>query len=334
MFNLSTKAALLAILRDNIGKQVSGSVLAQDIGVSRVAIWKCVRLLCTAGYPIETSDTGYMLGKERTGDYLYPWEFGGKESLFRHFETTGSTMDRARELAERDFAAGTVVTADRQSEGRGRCGKGWTSRLGGLYFTILDKPPLALADYFLSAMLYQIAAARALGSLCGKPAWLRWPNDICINKQKIAGILTELEGKGDTISWLATGIGVNVNNPVPSGKAVSCAEVAGRLLSRREVLLKVLDEAERVKEETSSVMAYTQGNRLLASEWNSMAERLGARAAVLESSAGDSKGRLLARGVFSGVDPAGRCIIKTEDGKGTLYFNPGPVSIVFIGNEE
>jgi len=342
MVNISTKAKLLMALRERAGEPVSGTVLASAIGVSRVAVWKGVQSLTEAGYPVETNDSGYALEPGKAADFLYPWEFGEKEAMFRHFAGTTSTMDNARECALQGFPAGTVITAERQSAGRGRNGRAWASRQGGLFCTILERPAIALGDYFLPVMVYQIAAARAIRSLCGKPMSLRWPNDIYIDNRKIAGLITEIAGEGDSINWLTVGIGVNVNNRIPSEKAASCADITGSPLSRREVLLKIIDEAEWVKRQSSLDAAYAQGNRLLAAEWNAMADSVGAKAAVIRSGGtaaaardstrigqtGELAGRVLARGTFGGIDPAGRCIIKT--GAGALYFNPGPVSLVFL----
>ena len=327
---VSTKAKLLMALREKAGEPVSGGALAQDLGVSRVAVWKGIQALSDAGYSIETTVAGYTLEPGKANDFLYPWEFGEKEPLFRFVNSTGSTMDKAREFADQGLDAG-IITAERQSAGRGRNGAVWASRQGGLYCTILERPGMALADYSLPAMLYQIAIARVLSSLCGKPARLRWPNDVYIDRRKIAGLMTELEGEGDIINWLAIGIGVNVNNAAPSGRAVSCAEILGHGVFRREVLLKILNEAGRLKKRAMSGAAYSQGNRMLAAEWNALADCIGAKAAVVASAHApdESKGRVLAKGIFDGIDPAGRCIIKSEDGKGALYFNPGPVSVVF-----
>jgi BirA family biotin operon repressor/biotin-[acetyl-CoA-carboxylase] ligase len=237
-------------------------------------------------------------------------------------------MDRAREYALQGIPSGTVITAGKQSAGKGRNGRSWDSPQGGLFCTIIDRPDIALADYCLPVMAYQIAVARAVSSLCGKSARLRWPNDVYVGKRKIAGLITELEGYGDIMQWMTTGIGINVNNAVPSAPkmATSCAEITGHPVSLRTVLVKIIDEAEQIRKHTKIDTAYAQGNRMLAAEWNSLAEGIGASAAVV-----NAKGRLLARGIFAGVDPAGRAIIKSENGKGSLYFNPGPVSIALYG---
>jgi BirA family biotin operon repressor/biotin-[acetyl-CoA-carboxylase] ligase len=336
---VSTKAKLLGVLREQQGRPVNGTQLARFIGKSRVSVWKGIQTLLEAGYPVETLESGYALDPQRGDDFLYPWEFGGQEQLFRHFENTGSTMDRAREFALQGLPTGTVITAEKQSSGRGRNGRTWASRQGGLFFTILERPSLSVADYTLPSMIFQIAVARVLTVVSGKRAVLRWPNDIYIDQRKISGVITEIAGEGDLVQWLTGGIGVNVNNPAPSGKTISCAEIAGRPVSRRELLQKILDEIGRVKSECNPGAVYAQGNRLLAEKWNSLADCIGAKAAVIDSGFGeyrketalsDNKHRVLAKGIFSGVDPAGRCIIASETGKGTLYFNPGPASVIFL----
>lgn len=331
---LSSKAHLLFLLREKQGEPVSGNVLAKAMGISRVAVWKTVQALGENGYSIEAGGTGYFFDPKNEKDFLHPWEFGENENLFFHYKSTGSTMDRARELAFRGAVDGSVVIAEKQTAGRGRHGRHWVSRQGGLFFSIIERPQLSIADYSLLSLVFQIAVVRSISSICGKQAFLRWPNDIYINRRKIAGITTEIFGEGDLVSWLSGGIGVNVNNTVPSGKVTSISEITGHHVSRRDVLQKILSEIEKTKKAFSSTAAYFQGSRALAAQWNSLADCIGAKAAVFEPdnksenySMGNS-GKILARGIFSGIDPAGRCILKTENGD--LYFNQGSVSLAIL----
>jgi len=333
---MTSKAKLLYFLREKQGEPVSGQVLAKEMGVSRVAVWKAVQSLTEAGYAIETGEAGYHLDPRKEKDFLYPWEFGEKENLFNHYKNTPSTMDKARDAALGEADSGSVFTAEKQSSGRGRNGRTWVSRQGGLFFSCLERPNLTIADYSLSSLVTQIAVVRCVTSICGKKAYLRWPNDIYINKKKIAGVTTEIAGEGDLISWITTGIGVNVNNGSPVPKAISCAEITGHYLSRKEVLTKILAEIENVKKTFTSTAAYSQGNHSLAAEWNSLSDCVGAKAAVfvpvsaVESNDefSEKTGKVLSRGVFEGIDPKGRCILKTQDG--TLYFNMGSVSLAFL----
>ena len=336
---LSSKARFLFIMREKQGEPLSGTALAKELGVSRVAVWKTVQSLNEAGYIIETGEKGYFLNPKNEKDYLYSWEFAEKESFFSHYRNTASTMDRAREAAfnktDNNFAE-KIFTAEKQSAGRGRNGRTWVSRQGGLFFSILERPNMSISNYTLLSLIMQIAVVRSITEICAKKAYLRWPNDIYINRKKIAGITTELSGEGDMILWLSAGIGVNINNPVPSVKAVSCAEIIGHQISRRDVLNKILVEIDIVKETFISKAAYSQGNPALAKEWNSLTDCFNAKAVVFEPNVlqntaneeDEKQGRILARGVFQGIDPAGRCILKTDES--TLFFNHGTVSLGFI----
>ena len=334
---MSSKAKLLCCLREKQGAPTSGTKLAKELGITRVAVWKTVQALLEAGYSIETGETGYLLDPKKEKDFLYPWEFAEKEKMFYHYKNTGSTMDRAREAALKGTASGCIFLAEKQSAGRGRCGRTWVSRQGGLFFSILERPNLTIADYTLYSIILQIAVVRCITSICGKKAYLRWPNDIYIDRRKIAGITTEISGEGDLITWLTGGIGVNVNNTVPSGKSTSCAEILKHEISRREVLKIILDEIEIVKKNFTTNAIYSQGNRILAAEWNSLADCIGAKAAVFEpekkeNNSIDKHGKIFARGIFEGIDPVGRCILKTTDG--TLFFNQGAVSLAFFNTNK
>jgi BirA family biotin operon repressor/biotin-[acetyl-CoA-carboxylase] ligase len=332
---LSSKALVLSLLREKQGEVASGSVLAEKIGVSRVAVWKTVQSLVDAGYLIETKETGYLLDPKNEKDFLYPWEFGERETSFYHYKNTGSTMDRARELALRGESGGIAVIAEKQSAGRGRYGRTWISRQGGLFFSVLERPNFAIADYSFLSIIMQIAVVRTINSVCGKKAYLRWPNDIYINRRKIAGITAEMLGEGNLISWHCTGVGVNVNNISPSNRATTCAEVINHELSRKEIFVSILDEYEKVKNAFSSHAVYSQGFRQVSEEWNSLADCIGAKAAVFQPENNNNDftvktGKILAKGIFSGIDPSGRCIIKTESKKQNLYFNQGSVSLAFL----
>jgi len=344
---ISSKAKLLVKLREKRGEPVSGSVLAKELGISRVAVWKTVQSLVEAGYSIETGEPGYHLDPKNEKDFLYPWEFGENEDQFYHYLNTGSTMDRARELSLRGAESGScgeitraIITAEKQSAGRGRNGRTWISRHGGLFFSILDRPykhgrRLSIADYTQFALVMQIAVVKSISFFCGKNAFLRWPNDIYINNRKIAGITTEISGEGDLLTWITGGIGVNVNNKAPFAKAASISEISGHHVSRKEVLEKIINEIDIVMKNYSSNAAYSQGNRALAAEWNSLADCIGAKAAIFEPENKDDnpieiRGKILARGIFAGIDPAGRCILKTGTEKGDLYFNHGSVSLAFL----
>jgi BirA family biotin operon repressor/biotin-[acetyl-CoA-carboxylase] ligase len=241
-------------------------------------------------------------------------------------------MDRARELAEEPAAAilfpsGTVIAAGIQSAGRGRNGRNWASVQGGLFFTILEKPDLAVADYFLFSMAAQIGAAQSAAALCGREARLRWPNDIYAAGKKVAGVLTELSGEGDRLRWISCGVGLNVNNRPLGTNAVSCAEIAGHPLSRREGLGIFLGEFEKLTDAGDPEETVRR--------WNSLAEGIGSPVTVIGADHGEGKdpgaAEILGGGVFAGIDSRGRCVIRNE--RGETRYSPGAASLIYRGLE-
>lgn len=132
-----------------------------------------------------------------------------------------STLDRLHELAAAGAPEGTVVVAVEQTAGRGSRGRTWHSPAGGLWLSWLCRPPGPVGIEVLSLRV-GLAVARALEALGGlPPVRLKWPNDVMIGERKLGGILCEARWQGDTLAWVAIGIGLNVTNPLP-------AEVAGQ----------------------------------------------------------------------------------------------------------
>lgn len=113
----------------------------------------------------------------------------------------------------RDLSDGTVFVADMQNDGRGRLGRTWNSeKNSGIYMSILLKPkfqPDKIPQITLAAGL---AVCRAIRN-AGLDAYIKWPNDIIVNKKKICGILAETVFEGDNACCIV-GIGVNVNTSV------------------------------------------------------------------------------------------------------------------------
>ena len=318
---ISVKGRIIRILREDPETFFSGEFLAKRLGISRVAVWKAVKSLQGAEYPIGAGEKGYTWKQERTlpyNDFLYPWEFGEKESFFHHLTSTDSTMNRAAELAGRGCPGGTVISAGEQTLGRGRNGRPWTSSKGGLFFTLLERPALSAWEYFRVSLALQIAAGRALRELCGKPIQLRWPNDLYAGDKKIAGLLTEFHAEGDRLIWISLGLGVNVNNPPSSW--LSCSSLTLHPVSRRDVLLAILKQWEELKKDIFTPK--------LHKEWNSLALGIGKKVIALEAPGAEAAGRRAfpARGVFMGIDRYGRAIIEGE-GRKRFLCSPGNVSI-------
>ncbi|MEA2468497.1 MAG: BirA family transcriptional regulator [Thermoleophilaceae bacterium] len=120
-----------------------------------------------------------------------------------HHRVTDSTNARARELAAAGAPHGTIVTAAEQTAGRGRQGRSWTAAPGdALLFSLLVRGVKPGA-----ALLPLAAAVAVCESLAPIEAAIKWPNDVWIERRKVAGIL--LEGRPQE-GWAVIGIGLNV----------------------------------------------------------------------------------------------------------------------------
>jgi BirA family transcriptional regulator, biotin operon repressor / biotin---[acetyl-CoA-carboxylase] ligase len=119
-----------------------------------------------------------------------------------HHRLTDSTNAIARELAAAGAPHGTLVTADEQTAGRGRQGRTWTAAAGdSLLMSLLVRGGEP------GAALLPLAAAVAVCESLGVEAQIKWPNDVWIERRKVAGIL--LEGRPHE-GWAVVGIGLNV----------------------------------------------------------------------------------------------------------------------------
>jgi BirA family biotin operon repressor/biotin-[acetyl-CoA-carboxylase] ligase len=129
-------------------------------------------------------------------------------------ESTTSTLDVAHRIAAQGAPAGTLVIAHEQTAGRGRGGKSWQSSPGaGLWLTLIERPAESSGLGVLSLRV-GLAAAEALDRFAPEPIRLKWPNDLYIDRGKLAGILVEARWRDKAVEWVAIGLGVNVREPV------------------------------------------------------------------------------------------------------------------------
>jgi BirA family biotin operon repressor/biotin-[acetyl-CoA-carboxylase] ligase len=128
-------------------------------------------------------------------------------------ESVASTMDVAHRLASEGAPAGTLVIADEQTAGRGRGGRSWQSSPGaGIWLTLIERPRDQSGVGVLSLRV-GLAAAEALDRFADEPIRVKWPNDLYVDQDKLAGILVEARWREQSLEWIAIGMGVNVNRP-------------------------------------------------------------------------------------------------------------------------
>jgi BirA family transcriptional regulator, biotin operon repressor / biotin---[acetyl-CoA-carboxylase] ligase len=130
------------------------------------------------------------------------------------FETVGSTLDVAHQLAEDGAAAGTLILANAQTAGRGRFGRTWRSEAGaGIWMTLIERPADVTALDVLPLRI-GVALARSLAEFSDAAIRVKWPNDVYAGAKKIAGILVEARWRNTRPAWLAIGVGINLRLPV------------------------------------------------------------------------------------------------------------------------
>lgn len=211
-----------------------------------------------------------------------------------------STHDRARELG--GLGSGPlVVVAEEQTAGRGTHGRWWLAPAGqGLLASWLFRP--APAEAALFALLAGVAVARALDGLSVTGARLKWPNDVELGRNKVAGALAHATTDGEGGS-LVLGVGVNVHQrsgdfpPELREKATSLA-LAGHTVDRLALLVRLTRELDRV--------AGPAERRPALEEWRKRATLLGQRVEVLRD------GRPAARGIARDIAEDGALIVGDE----------------------
>lgn len=223
-----------------------------------------------------------------------------------------STNDVARELAAQGAPEGLVVVADQQVRGRGRMGREWVSPPGGgLWLSLILRPPLPLARLGPLALVASVGARAAIERVAQVPCRVKWPNDLLVSGSKVGGILTEASG-GCACSppeYVVLGIGVNVNltaGDLPAWlrkRATSLAMAAGRRLSVAQLGAALLAHTERVYRQFVA-----SGFDALREEWIAGSETIGSVVTVT----GPSRE---VTGLAETIDADGRIVLRLLDGR-------------------
>ncbi|MDX9959125.1 MAG: HTH domain-containing protein, partial [Spirochaetia bacterium] len=193
-------------------KPVSGQTMAEELGLSRVALWKRIETLKAWGYGIEASRRGYRLVHD---DGLAPWDFDAPGPVHL-FDDIPSTMDKAHELAVAGAPSGTMVLALRQSAGRDRSGSGWISPSGGLYLSLVLRsalPPALAGTMILEAARSTLGLLEEVGISGLSFAWpgaLLGRSDLPGKPARLGGLLLELAGAMGRVDHYVLGLGLNV----------------------------------------------------------------------------------------------------------------------------
>lgn len=237
---------------------ISGQQLADELNVSRTAIWKHMQTLQQEGYTFETiKKKGYQLiaKSEKIDDvqitaHLSTERYGRK---IYHYDEVTSTQLIAHDLVRENTVDGTIVIAETQTAGRGRMLRPWDSTAGkGIWMTVIIRPDILPFQAPQFTLVTAVAVVNAMRDLFTNfTPIIKWPNDILINGKKCVGILTEMIAETDRVQALLIGIGINVHQQLDDfpeelqSIATSIAIEEGKQIDRALFVAKILYYLEK-----------------------------------------------------------------------------------------
>lgn len=314
---------LVRLLSD--GEFHSGSALGDALGVGRAAVWKQVRTLLARGVDIDAvRGRGYRLARPinlltagAVSSYLSPAASASVSSVdVRDFVDSTNTVAMAQ--IRLGHAKGYVCLAEQQGAGRGRRGRNWVSPYAeNIYMSLNWTFDGGLPAIQGLSIAVGVAVCEAVESLGGKGVLLKWPNDVCYQGSKLAGVLIEVVGDFGGHCAVVIGIGLNVamrhadadeiEQPWTDLTSLGCViernQVAGVLLSS---LISMLAKFEK------------EGLPGMLSAWDRLDALKGRSIQV-------HVGGQVVDGLAAGIDTSGALILATTTGR--LTFSAGEVSV-------
>lgn len=170
----------------------------------------------------------------------------GRELFF--FDELGSTNTFAKNLIGDGSLHGALIITDHQTHGRGQYERSWETNSGeNLTFSIVFEPGNGNRLTVLT-LACALAVAEQLEDITKQQVELKWPNDVLVNENKIAGLLTEASFNGNKFKRVVIGIGLNVNQTEFSDELTDWATSIKNLTkddsSREKLLARLLTRIE------------------------------------------------------------------------------------------
>lgn len=232
---------LLEILELNRGTFLSGEALAKQMYVSRNAVWKAIKKLREAGYPITAvTNKGYALAMD--SDILSAASIAAQSDNadrlhIRVENCVTSTNTILKEEAAKGAPEGTLLVSLEQTAGRGRMGRTFLSpKQTGIYMSLILRPRMEAKDALMLTTSVAVAVCETISELTGREAGIKWVNDIFLDGRKVCGILTEASIDFETqgLEYAVVGLGVNLSEP-QGGFDKSISGIAGSLFSEQAI---------------------------------------------------------------------------------------------------
>ncbi len=247
---------ILLFLRSTPKRKIEINNLAKKLKAESTNVKAALRILNEWGYKFQQDKN--RISFVSAPDILSATEISHKLKtkfigrIVHSFNTVKSTNDIAHQLADKGTIEGTIVTAEKQTLGKGRLGRSWHSPdKMGIYVSIILRPKFTPGQAPGLSIMSALAVAETLDELAPKKVQIKWPNDILINGRKVSGVLTELSAEKDKINYVIVGMGINVKQsesdfpPNLRATATSLQREAAKEISRVELLKLLLANFEK-----------------------------------------------------------------------------------------
>ena len=164
----------------------------------------------------------------------------------KNYKKVKSTNDVAMKLIKKNILQPTLITTEKQTNGRGRIGKKWISLKGNLFISLFFKFDQKKINFKQFAVLNAFLIKKVISKIISKKIKIKWPNDLLFNKLKFCGILQEVI-KFDNFDYLIVGIGLNTN-VVPQNKSFksTCLKnILNKKIDNQKILKKIVIAYEK-----------------------------------------------------------------------------------------
>lgn len=269
---MTTKEKVLARLKIS-AEVLSGEALAQELGVSRTAIWKAIKELEKRGYNIQHLANGY---RYQPSDILDAKEIlaGIHQPLaVNTLETSASTMQDAQLAVAKGEKSPLLIVADMQEAPRGRFNRPFfAAKQQGIYMSLLLEPKEQMQELPQYTLLMAVAVAEAIDQLLEVETQIKWVNDIYLNGKKIAGILSEAmtDVETNSLKYIIIGMGINFSIPQESypadlqEKATSLYPDGKAAITRNQLIITIWNRFFELLAEPSAYLdSYRQKSFVL-----------------------------------------------------------------------
>ena len=313
---------VLSFFQTHDSEYLSGQDLSDVLKISRVAVWKHIKKIQTLGYKIESKQKlGYRLIDDT--EKLLPWEITrdlktkliGKRVYY--FEEIDSTQNFAQNIAADKKENGTIIIAEKQTSGRGRLDRKWTSPKGGIWFSLIIHPKFDVSSSTLIPILSAVALSKSIKLVLGIETEVKWPNDITMNGKKVAGVLVDASFQTNSIDYLILGIGINFDidtkklekrlTKTPNFYGIDSLRKKENKTPPKTLLKEFLLQFEK------NLFQLDKGEKSkIVKEWTKRAAGIGKKITI-----NTSNGKI--SGISQGIDNDGALKIKTKNETKKIY---------------